>query len=99
MHRQVVNGALLDLALWPDGPLLIKAADSGADPTRPDMEFVRTHRPDGESFYLPGSSLKGALRAHCERIARTVHWPTAPPHRPIGLAPTRLFLPQRGSGE
>ena len=25
MHRQVVNEALLDLALWPDGPLLIKA--------------------------------------------------------------------------
>jgi CRISPR/Cas system CSM-associated protein Csm3 (group 7 of RAMP superfamily) len=72
MHRQVVNEALLDLALWPDGPLLIKAADSGADPTRPDMEFVRTRRPDGETLYLPGSSLKGALRAQCERIARTV---------------------------
>ena len=41
MHRQVVNEALLELALWPDGPLLIKAADTGADPTRPDMEFVR----------------------------------------------------------
>ena len=72
MHRQVVNEALLELALWPDGPLLIKAADTGADPTRPDMEFVRTRRPDGETVYLPGSSLKGALRAHCERIARTM---------------------------
>jgi CRISPR/Cas system CSM-associated protein Csm3 (group 7 of RAMP superfamily) len=72
MHRQVVNEALLELALWPDGPLLIKAADAGADPTRPDMEFVRTQRPDGETIYLPGSSLKGALRAHCERIARTM---------------------------
>ncbi len=72
MHRQVVNEALLELALWPDGPLLIKAADTSADPTRPDMEFVRTHRPAGETVYLPGSSLKGALRAHCERIARTV---------------------------
>jgi len=51
---------------------LIKAGESGADPTRPDMEFVRTHYDGKETIYLPGSSLKGILRSHCERIARTV---------------------------
>jgi CRISPR-associated RAMP protein (TIGR02581 family) len=45
-----------------------------------DMEFVRTRRrpnsglgaPRWEPF-LPGSSLKGALRAHAERLARTLN--------------------------
>lgn len=72
MHGRVVNEARLDLALWPEGPLLVKAAETGADPTRPDMEFVRTRRAGAETVYLPGSSLKGALRVQCERIARTV---------------------------
>ena len=44
----------------PDGPILIKAGDTGAvDPTRPDMEFVRAWYNGQETVYLPGSSLKG----------------------------------------
>jgi CRISPR/Cas system CSM-associated protein Csm3 (group 7 of RAMP superfamily) len=72
MHRRRVNEAVLTLALWPAGPLLVKAGYAGADPTRPDVEFARTRRAGLETIYLPGSSLRGALRAHCERIARTV---------------------------
>jgi CRISPR/Cas system CSM-associated protein Csm3 (group 7 of RAMP superfamily) len=72
MHRRRVNEAILTLALSPAGPLLVKAGFSGADPTRPDIEFARTRRVGLETVYLPGSSLRGALRAHCERIARTV---------------------------
>src|SRR5215210_1052172 len=72
MHRRVVNELTVDLVLWPTGPLLVKAAGLGADPTRPEVEFVRTRRDGLETPYLPGSSLKGALRAQCERIARTV---------------------------
>jgi CRISPR/Cas system CSM-associated protein Csm3 (group 7 of RAMP superfamily) len=72
MHRRRVNEAVLTLALWPTGPLLVKAPHPGADPTRPDVEFARTHHTGLETVYLPGSSLKGALRTHCERIARTV---------------------------
>ena len=72
MHKRIVNQATIELMISPVGPLLIKASDQGADPTKPDMEFVETYHKDGRSVYLPGSSLKGAIRAHCERIVRTI---------------------------
>jgi len=64
------------MIIEPNGPILIKSGEeSGADPTLPDMNFVRTRHPrSGErTVYLPGSSLKGMLRSHAERIIRTVH--------------------------
>lgn len=72
MHKRMVNQAKIDITISPVGPLLIKASDQGADPTKPDMEFVETYYGSGRSVYLPGSSLKGAIRAHCERIGRTI---------------------------
>ena len=72
MHKRMVNQAKIEITISPIGPLLIKAGDQGADPTKPDMEFVETHYAGGRSVYLPGSSLKGAIRAHCERIVRTI---------------------------
>lgn len=72
MHKRIVNQAIIELMISPKGPLLIKASDQGADPTKPDMEFVETYRKEGRTVYLPGSSLKGAIRAHCERIVRTL---------------------------
>ncbi len=72
MHKRIVNQAIIELAISPVGPVLIKASDQGADPTKPDMEFVETYHAGGRSVYLPGSSLKGAIRAHCERIVRTL---------------------------
>ncbi len=72
MHKRMVNQAIIELTISPVGPLLIKASDQGADPTKPDMEFVETYRKEGRTVYLPGSSLKGAIRAHCERIVRTL---------------------------
>lgn len=73
MFKRTINELSVRLAIAPAGPLLIKAGDTGgADPTRPDMEFVRTWHQGRETIYLPGSSLKGMLRAHCEKIARTV---------------------------
>lgn len=72
MHKRIVNQAIIKLVISPVGPLLIKASDQGADPTKPDMEFVETYHAGGRSVYLPGSSLKGAIRAHCERIVRTL---------------------------
>lgn len=73
MHKRLINELSITLTIEPDGPLLIKAGDrGGVDPTRPDMEFVRTWHNGDETVYLPGSSLKGMLRAHCEKIARTV---------------------------
>ncbi|MHC5825662.1 MAG: RAMP superfamily CRISPR-associated protein, partial [Nostoc sp.] len=61
------------------GPILIKSGREGADPTNPDMEFVKTFHEGGWSIYLPGSSLKGAIRAHAERIVRTVGSEERPP--------------------
>ena len=72
MFKRRVNEAEIEIAISPETPLLIKAGDTGADPTQPDMEFVRTYHASGETIYLPGSSLKGAVRAHAERIVRTV---------------------------
>ncbi|GAX37395.1 RAMP superfamily CRISPR-associated protein [Nodularia sp. NIES-3585] len=72
MHKKFVNHCTIDLTIIPDGPILIKSGKEGADPTNPDMEFVRTFHSGGWSIYLPGSGLKGAIRAHAERIVRTV---------------------------
>jgi CRISPR-associated RAMP protein (TIGR02581 family) len=72
MHKRFVNHCTIDLTLVPNGPILIKSGKEGADPTKPDMEFVETYHAGGRSIYLPGSSLKGAIRAHAERIVRTV---------------------------
>jgi CRISPR-associated RAMP protein (TIGR02581 family) len=75
MHKRRVNEWVLNIVIEPVGPILIKSGEeSGADPTLPDMNFVRTRHPiSGErTIYLPGSSLKGALRSHAERIIRTV---------------------------
>ena len=72
MHKRLFNEAILELTIHPDGPILVKAGESGADPTRPAMEFVRTRRNGLPTTYLPGSSLKGVIRAHCERIVRSV---------------------------
>lgn len=72
MHKRFVNHCTIELTIIPDGPILIKSGREGADPTKPDMEFVETYHAGGRSIYLPGSSLKGAIRAHAERIVRTV---------------------------
>lgn len=79
MHKRFVNHCTIELTLIPDGPILIKSGKEGADPTKPDMEFVETYHAGGRSIYLPGSSLKGAIRAHAERIVRTLGSEERPP--------------------
>ena len=63
MHKRLVNHCTIELSLSPDGPILVKSGKEGADPTKPDMEFVETYHQDGRTIYLPGSGLKGAIRA------------------------------------
>lgn len=71
MHRRQLNHARLGLVIRPRGPILVKSGRETPDPTRPEMEFVRTrHARLGETVYLPGTSLKGAVRAHTERVLR-----------------------------
>ncbi len=83
MHKRFVNQCTLDISLIPKGPVLIKSGKEGADPTKPDMEFVETDHAGGRSIYFPGSSLKGAMRAHAERIVRTI----GSDRRPANLDP------------
>jgi CRISPR-associated protein Csm3 len=74
MHKRRVNELKLKVVIEPAGPILIKSGvESGADPTLPSMNFVRTQHPNGgeRTIYLPGSSLKGVIRSHSERIIRT----------------------------
>jgi CRISPR/Cas system CSM-associated protein Csm3 (group 7 of RAMP superfamily) len=80
MHKRLVNHCTIELSLIPDGPILIKSGEEGADPTKPNMEFVETYHAGGKTIYLPGSSLKGAIRAHAERIVRTVGSDQRPPN-------------------
>lgn len=76
VHSRFFNEAVFELRLRPQTPLLVKAGGEGEaaiDPTVPDMSFVRLRRPDGgETLYIPGSSLRGVLRAHAERLVRSV---------------------------
>lgn len=70
MHKATFLEGQLSLTIEPSGPILIKAGESGgADPTLPDMEFVRTAN---KEVFIPGSSLKGVIRAQAERICRSL---------------------------
>jgi CRISPR-associated RAMP protein (TIGR02581 family) len=69
MLKKLLNQATLELTIEAQGPLLIKSSiEGGADPSVPDMQFVRS----GGQVYIPGSSLKGVFRSYTEKIARTV---------------------------
>src|SRR5690349_17578975 len=85
MHKATFLEGTLRLTIEPDGPILIKAGEtSGADPTLPDMEFVRTSvgmAGDLGRVYIPGASLKGVVRAQCERICRSLDRPGRDPNR------------------
>lgn len=74
MHRILVNEAIIKLTIRPDGPILVKAGEgmAGIHPELPDMAFVRTFAGGRDTVYIPGSSLRGVVRSHCERIARTL---------------------------
>lgn len=59
-----------ELHIKPVDPILIKAGY--ATVSKSDMPFVRTYRHNKAEVYLPGSSLKGVIRSHAERICRTL---------------------------
>lgn len=71
MFKQLVNECVIDLTITTDGPILIKSGIPTL--SGPDMAFVTTWRNGTQEVYLPGSSLKGTLRSHAERIARTLN--------------------------
>lgn len=71
MQKRLTNLCLIDLVIRTEGPLLVKSGLPGLSGL--DMAPVVTfrNRPLPEP-YIPGSSLKGVLRSHAERIARTL---------------------------
>src|SRR6266536_2974189 len=70
MLRKWLCQADVTVRLRPIDPILIK---SGYATLRgPDMVPVETLRDGKQTFFFPGSSLKGVLRSHFERIARTL---------------------------
>ena len=70
MLRRTICQADAVIELEPVDPILIKSGYSTID--GPDMVPVVTYRTGDKEYYLPGSSLKGVLRSHLERIARTL---------------------------
>ena len=80
MHKQLINQSKIMVDISPVTPLLIKSGIESADPSLPDMNFVRTHHPEyGEIVYIPGSSFKGILRSYTEKILRTLEIPCCNP--------------------
>lgn len=72
MFKKLYNQAKISFEIRPLTPLLIQSGKPGLDPTLPDMRFVRTKSPYGEVVYIPGSSLKGAIRSYSEKVLRTM---------------------------
>lgn len=88
MFSKLYNQAVLSGQLVPDGPVLIVQGGAALDPVAPDLAFVRTTLDGEPTVYLPGSSLKGVLRAHAERLLRT-HLGDAAAESPFESGPRR----------
>lgn len=75
MLKRLYNEALLTLNIKTEGPLLVRSGY--ATLSGPDMTPVLTYRNGDRQVYIPGSSLKGVMRSHTEKICRTLR---ADPH-------------------
>ena len=71
MLKRLINNCSIDLLLEPLDPILVKSGQATAH--GPDMAFVETFKDGKRQVYLPGTSLKGVIRSHAERIARTLN--------------------------
>ncbi len=70
MLKRLVNEARFTLTLETTGPVLVRSGR--ATLSGPDMTPVLTYRNNDWQVYLPGSSLKGVLRSHVEKVSRTL---------------------------
>ena len=71
MLRKWLCQADIKIIIEPVDPILIKSGYATIDGT--DMVPVSTFKDGNKVYYFPGTSLKGTLRSHLERIARTLH--------------------------
>jgi len=70
MLKRLVNEAHFTLTITTTGPVLVRSGH--ATLSGPDMTPVLTFRDGDWQVYLPGSSLKGVLRSHLEKVGRTL---------------------------
>lgn len=70
MLRKWYCQADVTLIIEPIDPVLIKSGYATLDVA--DMVSVSTFKDGEQIYYFPGTSLKGVLRSHLERIARTL---------------------------
>lgn len=85
MLKATLNELIIQLDLEVAAPLLVKARDRTEEEEKayeqhygkkpPAMDWVRLRAPDEGPPYIPGSSIKGVLRSHAEKIARTLAFP------------------------
>ncbi len=73
MLKKLVNEAKFTLTITTTGPVLIRSGR--ATLTGPDMAPVLTYRNGQREVFLPGTSLKGVIRSHLEKVARTLNEP------------------------
>lgn len=70
MLKSIFNEARISFDIETTGPLLVRSGHASI--TGPDMTPVRTYRNGGWEVFIPGSSLKGVIRSHSEKIVRTL---------------------------
>lgn len=70
MLKRLVNEARFTLRITTAGPLLVRSGH--ATLSGPDMTPVLTYRDGDWQVFLPGSSLKGVIRSHLEKVCRTL---------------------------
>ena len=71
MFDSFQNSVKMSMTLVPDGPLLLRSQNARLDPAIADVEFMRTRRDGQSTVYIPGSSIKGVVRAHTERLLKS----------------------------
>ena len=71
MLKRLVNELHCTLVITTTGPVLVRSGHASI--SGPDMTPVRTYRNGKWEVYLPGSSLKGVVRSHLEKICRTLN--------------------------
>ncbi len=71
MLRKWLCQADIKIIIEPVDPVLVKSGYATMD--NADMVPVSTFKDGNSVYYFPGSSLKGVMRSHLERIARTLH--------------------------
>ncbi len=67
MFKTAHNLMKLKVKITPQTPVLV-ASGKAFDVTHPDIEFIRVNTREDQTIYIPGSSIKGVLRAGMEAV-------------------------------